>query len=190
VKRAFHKAVLFSSLCFLSFYTGSLIVGETEASFSSQGKMDTFEVGAAFVFPAAIHQLVNQAEGLAESMHSQYQTILSSSSGESLQELNDRMTEVTIKAQELQSQLEELKGVHHQISAYMNQIPNQKDPTSFDYVHEGFEKTEKVMREVQAAVDLSKIADILAAITSQINELETKQEEEIKNGKETLEITK
>ncbi|MGM0837354.1 MAG: DUF4047 domain-containing protein [Bacillota bacterium] len=150
-------------------------MGETEASFSSQVKMDTFEVSTAFVFPAAIQQLENQAEELADSMYSQYQTIISSSSGESLQELNDRLTEVTIKTQELKSQFDELQSVHFQMSAYINQIPNQTDPTSFEYVHEGFEKIENVMREVQTAIDFSKIADIRAAIEMQMNELETKQ---------------
>ncbi|WP_417898042.1 DUF4047 domain-containing protein [Bacillus haimaensis] len=150
-------------------------MGETEASFSSQEKMDTFEVSTAFVFPAAIQQLENQAEGLADSMCSQYQTILLSSPGESSQESNDRLFEVTIKTQELKSQFDELQSIHFQMLDYINRIPNQTDPTSFAYVREGFEKIENVMREVQTAIDFSKIADIRAAIEMQINELEAKQ---------------
>jgi hypothetical protein len=60
MRTIFQKRIWFPILCWLAFLTGNLLVGETEATFSSQVRVETITLSAEIVVPATI--LVDQAE--------------------------------------------------------------------------------------------------------------------------------
>lgn len=181
--RGIHKWGLLPCLCCLSISIGNLAVGETEAAFSSHVNAEKVEISTAFVFPAAIEQLEKQAEESAEQMYKQYQTILSTSSGESLHELNDRLNEISISIQELNRQRDNLLSIYGETLKYRNQVQLQES-NSYEYVLDGFQKVENVLRDIKAAIDFSKIAALRAGIELKIHELEVYEEQVIEDDKE------
>lgn len=186
MRRTFHKTILFPCLCCLSFYAGSQIVGETEASFSSQISPEPITVATAFVFPATIEELEKRAEDLANQMHNHYETILINPAEKSIQKLRDRLTEVTTIEQKLHQQLDSLKHVYDEVSSYQNKLQDQKttETKTFSYVSEGLMKVDHILKEVHEEIDFQKIDSIRSSITLQIKDLEEK--ESVSGGQATL----
>lgn len=187
MRRTFHKTILFPCLCCLSFYAGSQIVGETEASFSSQISPEPITVATAFVFPATIEELEKRAEDLENQMHDHYEMILINPAEKSIQKLRDRLTEVTTIEQKLHQQLDSLKHVYDEVSSYQNKLQDQKttETKTFSYVSEGLQKVDHILKEVHEEIDFQKIDSIRSSITLQIKDLEEK--ERVSGGQATLE---
>ncbi|WP_180232888.1 DUF4047 domain-containing protein [Bacillus sp. AFS055030] len=177
MRRTFHKTILFSSLCCLSFYTGSQIVGETKASFSSQISTKPITVAAAFVFPATIEKLNKQAEILEKQMFGNYELIVVSAPKQSLQKLHDRLTEMTEIEQRLHQQLNSLQLVYDELSSYHNRLQDQKTTgnQTFSYVREGFQNVERIKKKVHEEIDFQKISVMHSSVMLQIKELEEKE---------------
>ena len=180
MKRTFNRVVILPCLCCVSFYSGIQIVGETEASFSSQVSSDPIAMSAAFVFPATIKQLEEYAQEIAKLMHVNFETIIATSPGSSLQGLYERLAEITEIEQELNLQLGTLKNVYDEMSTYNNQIHDQGEPDirTFEYVRKGFENTDRILQEVQGTIDFQQLEAVRSTITLQINELEEKASKE------------
>lgn len=60
MKKGLNKLIL-PCLCCLSFYTGTQLVGKTEAAFTSQAEAKPIIISTAFVFPSYIHGLEEEA---------------------------------------------------------------------------------------------------------------------------------
>jgi len=176
MKRTFNRVVVLPCICCVSFYSGIQIVGETEASFSSQVSSDFITMSAAFVFPSTIKHLEESAQEIAKSMHVNFETIIVASPGASLQALYEKLTEITEIDQELHLQLGALINIYDELSKYTNQIQDQKetDIQTFDYVREGFQNVDRILQEVHETIDFQQLEEVRSSITSQINELEEK----------------
>ncbi|WP_165346995.1 DUF4047 domain-containing protein [Gottfriedia acidiceleris] len=177
MRRAFHKVILFPCLCCMSFYVGSQIVGETEALFSSQLSPKPITVAAAFVFPATIEELDKRAEDLENQMQGNYESIMANTPDQSLRKLRIRLTEITTIEHKLYQQSNSLQLVYDEMSSYDNRLQDQKmtGNQTFGYVREGFQKVDRIIKEVQDEIDFQKIADIRSSITLQIKDLEEKE---------------
>ncbi|MGM0854741.1 MAG: DUF4047 domain-containing protein [Bacillota bacterium] len=182
MRRAFHKTIILPCLCSMAFYVGLHIVGETEASFSSQDTPKPIIISAAFIFPETIKLLEDRAEEIADRMHLEYERINTVPVEGSLQELHVSFTKIRSIEQELHQQVTTLQQINNELSAYRNQTQD-KDHT-FDYVSEGFWNVENRLMEVRERIDFQKIETILSSITLQIEEREEKSSQEKTQSKQ------
>ncbi|MCP3738423.1 DUF4047 domain-containing protein [Rossellomorea sp. BNER] len=182
MRRAFHKTIILPCLCSMAFYVGVHIVGETEASFSSQVAPEPITISAAFIFPETIKLLEDRADEIADRMHRGYERINTVPVEGSLQELHDSFTEIRSIEQELHQQVTTLQQIYNELSAYYNQTQD-KDHT-FDYVSEGFRNVDNRLMEVRETIDFQKIETILSSIILQIKELEEKASQENTQAKQ------
>lgn len=172
VKRTIPKVILLPSLCSMSFYIGIHLVGETEASFSSQVSSEPIEIAAAFVFPETIKQLNDHADKIANQMFHDYERLIGVPMDESLKELHNRMNEIRAIEQELRQQFNNLQHVHNELSAYYNEIKTQGavEIRKYDFVSDGFRKVDNKLKEVQESIDFQTIETMLSSITLQIEQ--------------------
>jgi hypothetical protein len=178
-----HRAILLPSLCCLAFYGGAQVVGETEAAFSSQVSPESITMSAAFVFPATIHQIEDRALKAAKSMNNHFKNITAASPGASTEDLHRKLAEVTTIEQELTLQLEVLREMHHELSAYDREIQNQsvEDGQTFVYIREGFQHVDRILSDVEATIDFSHIEAIRSSVQLQIQESEETDEPSMEN---------
>jgi hypothetical protein len=168
MRRTFIQYILFPCLCCLFFLFGNLLVGETEAIFSSQVKHEPIELSAAFVFPSTIKHLEDTAEEVVMNMEKNYQMTISNTPDETLEELQIQLANITANVQELNIQMDKLNTVYEELSLYKNK--NQQDQLA--YVHEGFQSVERLRNEVLATIDLSKVEAVHSLFHLKIKELE------------------
>lgn len=173
MRERFHKSIVLPCLCCIAFYGGTQLVGETEAAFSSQVSPESITMSAAFVFPAAIKQLEDRAKKVSNNMNHHFKTIVAASPGASTEELHKKLAEVTAIEQELTLQLSTLRDIHDELSTYNVEIQNQgvTDVHTYDYVREGFQHVDRMLIDVQAAIDFQHIEAIRSSILLQIQEL-------------------
>lgn len=176
MRRAFHKTIFIPCLCCVSFYSGIQIVGETEATFSSRASPESIEISAAFVFPATIKQLEDRAQEIADSMIDKYEISIASQD-ESLKELYERLAEITTTEQELNHRLGALQNVYNELYYFHSHVQSQEetDILTVDYVREGFQHVDRILKEVQGAVDFERIEVVRSSILLQIKEREKKE---------------
>jgi hypothetical protein len=184
MRRTFHQYIIFPCLCCLFFYLGNQLVGETEAKFSIQAKAQPIEVSAAIVFPATIEQLEDTAEENVMSMKENYQSILSTTPVETLEELQVQLSKISANVQELYIQMDNLIAVYEELSLYKNN--NQE----LAYVHEGFQSVKGLRNEVLASIDFSKVEAVHSHFLLKIKDLEKTNKQVIDNGEKTLEVSK
>ncbi|MEH7013826.1 DUF4047 domain-containing protein [Neobacillus niacini] len=168
------KNILLPCLCCIAFYGGTQLVGETEAAFSSQVSPDSITVSAAFVFPSTIKQMEDRAQKIENSMDNNFKTIVTASPNASLEELHKKLAEVTAIEQELTRQLGTLHDLFEELSTYNMEIQNQgiRNVHTFDYVREGFQQVDRLVKVVHGKIDFSHIEDIRSSILLQIHALE------------------
>lgn len=168
----FHKAVLLPSICCIAFYGGTQLVGETEASFSSQVTPDSITMSAAIVFPATIKQLEDRAEKVSNNMNHHFKTIVAASP-DTLEELHKQLAAVTANEQELILELATLHGIYEELSMYNMEIQNEEvsDIHTYDYVREGFLHVDRLLKDQQAAIDFQQIEASRSSILKQMQEL-------------------
>ncbi|WP_163099041.1 DUF4047 domain-containing protein [Peribacillus alkalitolerans] len=181
MKAAFHKAIILPCICCISFYTGVQLVGETEASFSRQASLETIEMSAAFVFPSTIKLLENKAKTISISMHNKHESITPISPDASLQELQEKQIAITHIEQDLSHLLKELESIHLELDSYSQKAAGNQ---AYDYVHEGYKNVDRLVKEVQATIDMQHLSNILSTISSKIKELEEKALEKQKTQDE------
>ncbi|MFP7297140.1 hypothetical protein [Neobacillus niacini] len=157
MRKTFHQTIIFPSLCCLFFYTGNLLVGETEAKFSSQVRIEPIEISAAMVFPSTIKQLEGSAEEIVMRMKETYHSTLTAEPGGTLEELQVQLSQITAGIEELYIQMDKLHRIHEEMSVYQNNI---QDHGQFEYVDPGFRTVDGLWNEVQASIDFSKLEAI------------------------------
>jgi len=178
MRRTFHQYIIFPCLCCLFFLFGNLLVGETEAIFSSQVKHEPIELSVAFVFPSTIKHLEDTAEEIVMNMEKDYQMTLSSTPDGTIEELQTQLANITANGQELYIQMDKLNTVYEELSLYKNK--NQEDQLA--YVNEGFQAVERLRNEVLATIDLSKVEAVHSLFQLKINEIEKMKKQVIENG--------
>ncbi|UTE77450.1 DUF4047 domain-containing protein [Rossellomorea sp. KS-H15a] len=180
--RRIHQRILLPSLCCIAFYTGTQLIGETEAAFTSQASPDSITMNAAFVFPATIHELEDRAQKVAESMRENVRIIVPPSPGASGEELLKQLDEVTAMEEELSRQMDILQQLYEEVSTYYREIQKQTEIQPYDYVREGFEHIEGMLKGVQATVEFSQIEEIRSSILMQIQELEDQEQPSVEGS--------
>ncbi|GGI15791.1 DUF4047 domain-containing protein [Gottfriedia solisilvae] len=178
MKVRIRKIILLPCLCCMAFYGGSQLVGNTEASFSSQASPDSITMSAAFVFPATIRQLEVGAQRIANSMEHDFKSINATSPEATIEELHKKLAEITAIKQDLTLQLGTLLDLYEEVSMYYKEIQNQEGINlhTFDYVSEGYKNVDGILNEVQAAIDFHQIDVIHSSILIQIQKLEEKEQ--------------
>ncbi|MCA0150427.1 DUF4047 domain-containing protein [Rossellomorea vietnamensis] len=182
--RRIHQRILLPSLCCIAFYSGTQLIGETEAAFTSQASPDSITMNAAFVFPATIHELEDRAQRVAESMEHNMKTISALSSGSSGEEFQRQLDQMTAIEKELTHQMDTMHKLYEEVSTYYREIQKQevKNVHTYDYVREGFEHVEGMLKGVQATVEFSKIEEIRSSILMQIQELEDQEQPSVEGS--------
>ena len=183
MRKAFHKVIMFPCLICIFFYAGMQVVGETEASFSSQVASEPIELSAAIVFPGTIKQLEDRAQELASSMHLIYETIMATTPDVSLQVLYGRLAEIQNIEQKLNLQLAALNTIYDELSSYKNQTldPAVPDLYTYDYVQEGFQAVQSILQEVKGTIDFKQLEIVRSSLKWQIKKLEEKEKSSEKN---------
>ena len=171
-KAAIHKAIILTCLCSMSFYLGLHVIGETEASFSSQVSTKPITISAAIIFPETIKLLEDRADEIADQMHHEYERINTVQAEGSLQVLHDRFTKVESIEKELYQQFTALQQIYNELSDYHNQTND--NGHTFDYVSEGLLNVENRLKEVREKIDFQKLEMILSSISVEIKEREDK----------------
>jgi Domain of unknown function (DUF4047) len=177
MRKAFHKTIFIPCLCCVSFYSGIQLAGETEATFSSRASPESIEISAAFVFPATIKQLEDRAQEIADSMIDKYEISIAASQDESLKELYERLAEITNTEQELNHRLGALQNVYDELYSFHSHVQSQeeKDILTVNYVREGFQNVDRILKEVKGTVDFERIEVVRSSILLQIKDREEKE---------------
>ncbi|MEH6988215.1 DUF4047 domain-containing protein [Cytobacillus firmus] len=177
MKKSMPKRIILPCLCCLSFYAGHLVVGETEALFSSQAELEPMTIASAFVFPETIQNLQNQADGIAGSMRQNFKLAAEISwNTESKQELKNRLYQLTELEEQLKKQMDRLVSIVDELNLYEQQAKSSHTGNpSFAYIHEGYRHADLLLSEVMAEIDIQRIKEAGSAIRQRMNELDEEE---------------
>ncbi|KAF0819166.1 MULTISPECIES: DUF4047 domain-containing protein [unclassified Cytobacillus] len=178
MKKSMPKRIVFPCLCCLSFYAGHLIVGETEALFSSGVKLEPITITSAFVFPVTVQTLEDQADGISSSMRQNFKRAMEISwNTESKQELQERLHQLAELEEQLRKQMDRLVSIAEELSEYEQQAKSiHTGNRSFAYIHEGYQNTNLLLSEVKAEIDFQRVKEADSAIRLRMKELDVEEE--------------
>lgn len=179
MKKSMLKRIILPCLCCLSFYAGHLVVGETEALFSSQAELEPITITSAFVFPATIQKLQNHADGISGSMRQNYKRAMEISwNTESKQDLQERLHQLAELEEQLKKQMDRLVSIAEELSEYEQQAKSiHTGNPSFAYIHEGYQNTNLLLIEVKLEIDFQRVKDADSAIRLRMKELDVEEED-------------
>lgn len=178
MKKSMPKRIILPCLCCLSFYAGHLVVGETEALFSSQAELEPITITSAFVFPATIQKLQNHADGISGRMRQNYKRAIEISwNTESKQQLQERLHQLAELEEQLKKQMDRLASIADELYEYEQQAKSihTGDP-SFAYIHEGYQHANLLLSEVKAEIEFQRIKEAGSAIRLRMKELDKEEE--------------
>lgn len=173
----FRKAIVLSTICSIGFYSGAQIIGQTEASFTSQASLEPIEVSAAIVFPAAVQNMIDQAQNIFTDMITIQSKMPIVPENATLQELNEARSVVIGVEQELHSLLLDFENVHTEL-ANMNKQVKKLDPNTYSFVQTGFLKADETRKEIKKSIDFPSIKHTRLSIELRIKKLEEMEKEE------------
>jgi hypothetical protein len=127
------------------------LMGETEASFSSQKSPETMTFSAAFVFPSTIKQLEKNARYHVSEIEKLYR---------GYQELNQ--DEALLLKETLVSLDQELQRLYRELDGYYQQAL--KDPEEFNYAIKGFGRVDKLIVELDSPMKLSQLQSYIESL--------------------------
>ncbi|MGE8204536.1 DUF4047 domain-containing protein [Heyndrickxia sp. NPDC080065] len=178
MSRKYHK-VVFPCLCCLSFYLGTQIIGETEASFSSQTSLEKITITTAFVFPSTIKDLKNRAKKTVKQIQQSFERIDLTSKNLSIKEIKEKLARIS----QTKGQIEEFYKIYDELSRYYQQVQKQKDGNhTFNYVSDGFKNVDMLKRDKKLSSYSRRIEAISVSLREQIEKLE-KQETQVPQKK-------
>ncbi|MGD6848972.1 DUF4047 domain-containing protein [Rossellomorea aquimaris] len=143
------------------------LMGETEASFSSQKPPETMTFSAAFVFPSTIKQLEKNARYHVREIEKLYR---------GYQELN--LDEALLLKETLVSLDQELQRLYRELDGYYQQAL--KDPEEFNYVIKGIGRVDKLIVELDSSKRLSQLQSYIESLKEEFQQEPPKQVEEEK----------
>lgn len=167
----FRKAIVLSTICSIGFYSGAQIIGQTEASFTSQASLEPIEVSAAVVFPAAVQDLIDQAQKIFTDMITAQSRMPTVPEKSTLEELNEARSAVIGLEQGLHSLLLDFENVHNEF-ANMNKQVKKLDPYTYRFVQTGFLQVDEVKKELKKTIDFPSIKHTRLSIELRIKKLE------------------
>ncbi|GGB67338.1 hypothetical protein [Fictibacillus barbaricus] len=176
MKGTFRKAIMLSTICSIGFYSGAQFIGQTEASFSSQTTLEPIEISAAVVFPAAVQDLIDQAQNIFTDMIKAKSRMPTVPEKANLEELNKARSAVIGVEQELQSLLLDFENVHTEL-ANINKQVKKLDPHTYRFVQTGFLQVDKVRMEIKKTIDFPYIKHTRLSIELRIKKLEEMEKE-------------
>ena len=157
MKKGLNK-LIFPCLCCLSFYTGTLLVGKTEAAFTSQAETKPIKISTAFVFPSYIHGLEEKARISSEQMlkeHAELETFVKNGL---LNGTADPSSEFLRKKEQITASLEEL----HRIRAELEKLDRQAEKKEgYEFVSEGFLRVDKLLLRMNDSLTLQELEQVL-----------------------------
>ncbi|MCR8850379.1 hypothetical protein NQ095_18330 [Rossellomorea sp. SC111] len=127
------------------------LIGETEAAFSTQVKSGTLAFSAAFVFPAAIQQMEEEARVQADKIEQLYQ---------GYEKLNQE--EALLSKEKLVEGNEALQGLHDKMESYYQEALN--DPKEYPYVIEGFLTVDKLVGDIDAEGKITRMESYIQSL--------------------------
>lgn len=143
------------------------LMGETEASFSSQESTETMTLSAAFVFPTTIKKLEENARYHVREIEKLYR---------GYQKLN--LDEALLLTETLVSLDQELQRLYRELDGYNQQAI--KDPEAFNYVIQGFGRMDKLVVELDSAERMSQLESYIESLKEESQLEPSKQVEEEK----------
>jgi hypothetical protein len=127
------------------------LMGETEAAFSTQERSGTMAFSMAFVFPATIQQMEEQAKVQAEEIGQLYRGYEDLNQEEALL-LKEKMVEGN----------EALQTLHRKMESYYQEALI--DPKEFHYVIEGFLKVDKLVGDIDAEEEITRLESYIESL--------------------------
>ncbi|WP_370224866.1 DUF4047 domain-containing protein [Cytobacillus sp.] len=156
MKKGLNKFIL-PCLCCLSFYTGTQLVGKTEAAFTSQAEAKPVIISTAFVFPSYIHRLEEKARINSEQMLKEHADLEAFVKNGMLNGTIDPPAEFLRKKEQITASLEEL----HRIRAELEKLERQAEKKEgFEFVSEGFLKVDKLLLRMNDSLYLQELEQL------------------------------
>ncbi len=149
--------VILPCLCCLSFYTGTQLVGKTEAAFTSQAEAKPIIISTAFVFPSYIHGLEEKARISSEQLLKEHAGLEASVKNGLLNGTADPPSEFLRKKEQITASLEEL----HRIRDELEKLDRQADKKEgYEFVSEGFLKVDKLLMRMNDSLYLQELEQL------------------------------
>jgi hypothetical protein len=181
------KLISLPCLCCIGFYSGTQLIGETEAVFTSHSAPAPLTISAAPIFPDGVQLMEKQARQIAENMIQVYSRIPDQSDGATIEELSGKLSELEVIEQELSAEQEKLDSIYKELLSYLQQSSSERGK-SLDYVAKGVRVVDKIKKEGQRSINYQRIEDVHTFIVNQIKELENQtsvQKEAAESANET-----
>ncbi|MBX9974818.1 DUF4047 domain-containing protein [Cytobacillus firmus] len=188
MKKGLNKFIL-PCLCCLSFYTGTQLVGKTEAAFTSQAEAKPINISTAFVFPSYVHGLEEKARISSEQIVKEQAGLETSVKNGLLNGTADPPSEFLRKKEQITASLEEL----HRIRAELEKLDRQAEKKEgYEFVSEGFLKVDKLLIRINDSLYLQELEQLF---NQKLQEREKEQQDQgLKTNKldedEKIEIPK
>ncbi|MDM5225328.1 DUF4047 domain-containing protein [Cytobacillus sp. NJ13] len=171
MKKGLNKLLL-PCLCCLSFYTGTQLVGKTEAAFTSQAEAKPIIISTAFVFPSYIHGLEEKARISSEQIVKEQAGLETSVKNGLLNGTADPPSEFLRKKEQIIASLEEL----HRIRAELEKLDRQAEKKEgYEFVSEGFLKVDKLLMRINDSLYLQELEQLF---NQKLQELKIEQQGE------------
>ncbi|MED4203710.1 DUF4047 domain-containing protein [Neobacillus mesonae] len=185
MRRSFQNILVIPSLLSMSFYSGVLFVGETEAAFTSKISPDSIELAAAFVFPETIRQLRQQAQEHGDLLQVNYQNLVCPLPNATLPELYEKLEEIRQGERELQLGIADLNSIYQEMFQYDTLAKTHGASShTYDFVIEGYKQVRKVVQKVKGKVNWQRLESAESVILQQIRKLEEAEKESKKDDQD------
>lgn len=156
MKKGLNKLIL-PCLCCLSFYTGTQLVGKTEAAFTSQAEAKPFKISTAFVFPSYIHGLEEKARISSEQILKENAGLETFVKNGLLNGTADQYSEFLSKKEQIIASLEDL----HRIRAELEKLDRQAEKKEgYEFVTEGFLRVDKLFLRMNDSLNLQELEQL------------------------------
>ncbi|MCS0790325.1 DUF4047 domain-containing protein [Cytobacillus firmus] len=156
MKKGLNKLIL-PCLCCLSFYTGTQLVGKTEAAFTSQAEAKPIIISAAFVFPSYIHGLEEEARISSEQIIKEYSGLETFVKNGMLNGTADPSSEFLRKKEQITASLKEL----HRIRAELEKLfLKAEKKEGYEFVSKGFLKVDKLLLRMNDSLNLKELEQL------------------------------
>ncbi|MBG9450991.1 hypothetical protein ABE67_17140 [Cytobacillus firmus] len=171
MKKGLNKLIL-PCLCCLSFYTGTQLVGKTEAAFTSQAETKSILISTAFVFPSYIHGLEEKARINSEQMIKENADLEAFVKHGLLYGTGNPPAEFLRKKEQIAASLEELHRIRDELEKLDRQAEKKE---GYEFVSEGFLKVDKLLLRMNDSLYLQELEQLF---NQKWQELKKEQQEE------------
>lgn len=178
MKKGLNKLIL-PCLCCLSFYTGTQLVGKTEAAFTSQAETKSILISTAFVFPSYIHGLEEKARINSEQMIKEHADLKAFVKHGLLNGTGDPPAEFLRKKEQITASLEELHRIRDELEKLDRQAEKKE---GYEFVSEGFLKVDKLLLRMNGSLNFEELEQLF------YQKLQEQEKEQQGEGTRTKEL--